>query len=114
MTDPICGRDLDNVLMVKHERGEITNGIEIVVASDVTNPLFGSNGAARVFGPQKGATPEIVEQLDRSLRELVERTGKMSEANAAGAGAAGGLGFGMLAFFGASLGSGFDLVAKAI
>jgi glycerate 2-kinase len=114
MTEPLCGRDLDDVLMVKHGRGEITAGIEIIVASDVTNPLFGPTGAARVFGPQKGATPDMVEQLDRALRSLAERTGKTSEANGAGAGAAGGLGFGMLAFFGATLQSGFDLVAEAI
>jgi glycerate 2-kinase len=114
LTDPLCSRDLDNILMVKHGRGEITNGIDIAVACDVTNPLFGPGGAAPVFAPQKGATPQIVEQLDRSLRSLAERTGKQTEANTPGAGAAGGLGFGMLAFFGATLTSGFDLIADAI
>jgi glycerate kinase len=114
MTEPLCGRDLENVLMVKHGRGEITNGVEIIVASDVTNPLYGENGAARVFGPQKGATPDIVEWLDKQLRALAERTGKIALANAPGAGAAGGLGFGMTAFFGAALQSGVDLVADVV
>jgi glycerate kinase len=113
-TEPLCGRDLDNILMIKHGRGEITNGIEIVVACDVTNPLFGPDGAAQIFGPQKGATPSIVKQLDDSLCALAERTGKISEANMPGAGAAGGLGFGMLAFFGAKLDSGFNLLANNI
>ena len=113
MTEPLCGRDVENVLSVKHGRGEITAGIEIVVASDVTNPLYGPNGAARVFGPQKGATPEIVTRLDGDLRALAHRCGKEREANMDGAGAAGGLGFGLLAFFGASLQSGVELIADA-
>ena len=113
MTEPLCGRDLGNVIMVKRGRGEVTDGIEIVVACDVTNPLYGEEGAARVYGPQKGATAEIVAKMDDDLRELALRIGKENEAIRAGAGAAGGLGFGMLAFFGASLRSGFELIADA-
>jgi glycerate kinase len=114
MTEPLCGRDVENVLSVKHGRGEITNGIEIVVASDVTNPLYGPNGAAYVFGPQKGATAEIVSRLDDDLRALSQRCGKEREAFSDGAGAAGGLGFAMLAFFRASLQSGVKLIADAV
>ncbi|HSV16374.1 MAG TPA: glycerate kinase [Tepidisphaeraceae bacterium] len=114
MTEPLCGRDLPNVLMVKHGRGEITNGVQITVACDVTNPLFGDNGAARVFGPQKGASPADVERIDADFLAFAERTGKMAEAQSPGAGAAGGLGFGMTAFFGATLRSGVDLVADAV
>jgi glycerate kinase len=113
MTEPLCGRDLANVLMIKHGRGEVTNGIEITVGCDVTNPLHGETGAARVFGPQKGATPAVVQQLDAELRSLAERTEKITEAESPGAGAAGGLGFGMTAFFGATLRSGVELVADA-
>jgi glycerate kinase len=90
-----------------------TGGIEFVVACDVGNPLLGPDGAAPVFGPQKGATPEQIEQLEQGLRRLVERTGLDDLANAPGAGAAGGLGFGMMAFFGATLRPGIDIVIEA-
>ncbi len=114
MTEPLCGRDLDEVMMVKHGRGEITNGVEIIVACDVRNPLCGPQGSAMVFGPQKGATPPMAADFDRALRELARRTGAIQEAEAPGAGAAGGLGFGMLAFFRAKLHRGFDVIAEAV
>jgi glycerate 2-kinase len=88
-------------------------GIEFVVACDVGNPLLGRDGAAAVFGPQKGATPEQIDQLEAGLRKLVEKTGCFEEAVAPGAGAAGGLGFGMRVFFGATLRSGIDIVIEA-
>ena len=88
-------------------------GIEFVVACDVGNPLLGPNGAARIFGPQKGATPEQVEELEQGLARLVERTGCLEQANAPGAGAAGGLGFGMLCFFGATLKPGIEIILEA-
>jgi len=87
--------------------------IEILVACDVTNRLYGPDGAARVFGPQKGATPEQVEQLDVRLRALADTLGAHDLANRPGAGAAGGLGFGMMAFFGATLRPGVDIVIEA-
>lgn len=113
-TEPLCGRDLPRVLMVKQGRGEVTRGVEIVVACDVSNPLYGPNGAAYVFGPQKGASPEEVELLDRGLRQLASRTGTDHLANTPGAGAAGGLGFGMIAFFGATLQPGATLVMDTL
>ena len=113
-TEPLSGRDLDSIIMIKHGRGSPIERMHITVACDVTNPLFGPNGAAVVFGPQKGATPEQVEQLDNSLRRLAERTGKFEAANTPGAGAAGGLGFGMLAWFGATLASGVQTVIDAV
>lgn len=73
--------------------------IEIVIASDVQNPLTGPNGAAAVYGPQKGATPEIVQTLDTGLLHLVHHLSRAGypdaerHASAPGAGAAGGLGF---------------------
>ena len=112
-TEPLCGRDLDSVVLVKHGRGSAIERVKIIVACDVDNPLFGPNGAAAVFGPQKGATPQQVRWLDTALRRLAERTGKLTEANAPGAGAAGGLGFAMLAFFGASLERGAAIVIEA-
>ena len=110
-TDPLCGRDLDRVLMVKHGRGEITGGIPITAACDVTNVLCGPAGAARVFGPQKGATPATVEWLDEQLRRL---SAGQPAADAPGTGAAGGLGFAVAAFFRGTLRPGFDLVADAV
>jgi glycerate kinase len=112
MSEPLCGRDLQNILMVKHGRGEATAGIPILAATDVDNPLFGDHGAAHVFGPQKGATPAIIEQLDAQLRALVQRTGAAVHADHPGAGAAGGFGFGILNFFGGTLANGFELMAR--
>jgi glycerate kinase len=113
LSEPLCGRDVARVVLVKHGRGDKLGGVEVLVASDVTNPLYGQNGAARVFGPQKGATPQVVEQLDTALRQLAQRLGEDDVAQRPGAGAAGGLGFGMIAFFGAILRSGVEIVIEA-
>ena len=112
--EPLVGEDLRRVVLVKHARGSPLDRVKIVVASDVNNPLTGPDGEARIFGPQKGATPQQVEDLDRLLARFAERCGKTAEADMPGAGAAGGLGFAMLAFFGAKLRSGFDIVADAV
>lgn len=89
------------------------NETEIVIMSDVMNPLCGINGAAHVYGPQKGATPKIVKQLDNNLRHyatlIKEKLGK-DVLNTSGAGAAGGLGAGLMVFCNASLCSGVDKV----
>ena len=87
---------------------------EIVVACDVDNPLTGPRGASAVFGPQKGATPEDVAFLDATLERLVAISGGQMQAETPGAGAAGGLGFGLMRFAGAKLVSGFDIVAGAL
>ena len=113
MTEPLCGRDLRSVVLVKHGRGSPVERVRITVACDVTNPLYGPDGAAHVYGPQKGATPQQVRELDESLRQLARRLGKEAEARTPGAGAAGGLGFGMLAFFGATLRRGVEIVTEA-
>ena len=113
LTEPLCGRDLPAVVLVKHGRGSPVERVRLTVACDVTNPLYGPDGAAPVFGPQKGGTPAVVRELDDSLRSLALRLGKVAEAQTHGAGAAGGLGFGMLAFFGATLRPGFQIVADA-
>ncbi|MEZ0265995.1 MAG: glycerate kinase, partial [Phycisphaerae bacterium] len=88
--------------------------VELLVACDVDNPLYGPTGAALIFGPQKGATPEQVRWLDDALRELASRLGADELARRPGAGAAGGLGFGLMAFLGARLEPGFALVARAV
>jgi glycerate kinase len=86
-------------------------------ACDVTNPLVGPRGAARVYGPQKGATPAMVERLDAGLAhlaEVIERDLGVSVRDVAGAGAAGGLGAGLMAFLGAKLRPGVELVIQAV
>lgn len=86
---------------------------EIIVMSDVTNPLCGSAGASAVYGPQKGASPEQVVLLDEGLSHLakvIEETLTIDIRNMKGAGAAGGLGGGLAAFTGAVIRSGIDAV----
>ncbi|MBM7868169.1 glycerate kinase [Heliobacterium gestii] len=92
-----------------------SGAVTLVAACDVTNPLCGPTGASAVFGPQKGATPEMVAQLDANLRHLaavVERDLGRQVAERAGAGAAGGLGAGLMAFLDARLERGFTLVSE--
>lgn len=90
--------------------------VKITIASDVTNPLTGNNGAAKVFGPQKGATSEMVATLDRNLHHyatIVKRDCGKNFENTAGAGAAGGLGFGLLSFTNSTMEKGIKLVLQA-
>lgn len=89
--------------------------LEILIASDVTNPLVGDNGASAVFGPQKGATPEMVKILDHNLRHyaaIIQRDLDKDLANYPGAGAAGGLGAGLLAFTNSTMEKGVDIVVE--
>jgi glycerate kinase len=90
---------------------------QITVAADVKNPLLGEHGASRVFAPQKGANPDQVELLERALTRLADVVShdlKCDFRDMPGAGAAGGLGFGLLSFCGATMRSGFDVVAEEI
>ena len=88
-----------------------------VVACDVDNPLTGTNGAAYVYGPQKGATPEMIETLDANLAHfasVVQRDMGKVVGEIPGAGAAGGLGAGLIAFMNAELKSGVEIVIDAV
>ncbi len=90
----------------------------LTVACDVDTPLYGESGAAYVFAPQKGATPEQVEMLDRRLRAFAMATEELGLATAEdafhpGAGAAGGLGYALLTYLGAELKQGVDVVLDA-
>ncbi len=90
---------------------------EFLVACDVTNPLTGPNGASAVYGPQKGATPEMVAKLDANLRHyaaLIRRDLGVDVETVPGAGAAGGLGAGLMAFCHAQLRRGVELVIEAV
>ena len=84
---------------------------------DIDNPLYGEAGAAYIFGPQKGADPAMVERLDQNLRALeqvVKQTLGVNLAQMPGVGAAGGMGYGMAAFFGAKLQPGIETVLDTV
>ena len=89
----------------------------VIAATDVTNPLCGPDGASAVFGPQKGANPDMVQELDAALGNyatVVARDLGRDVSEQPGAGAAGGLGAGLIAFTGATLQSGIDMVCEVI
>lgn len=89
----------------------------VIAATDVRNPLCGPEGASLVYGPQKGATPEQAQELDAALRrwaDVIERDVGIAVAYIEGAGAAGGLGAGLIAFSGAEVRPGFDVVAEVV
>lgn len=91
------------------------NKVEFMIAADVDNPLCGPRGASHVFGPQKGATPEQVEKLDKALEHfanLLARVIGMDVRHEPGVGAAGGLGFAGLAVLHARFRPGIELVAE--
>ena len=90
---------------------------KIVAAVDVRNPLLSENGATRVFGPQKGATPNQIGELERALTRLADVVAEQfgfDYRDKPGAGAAGGIGFGLMSFCGATIRPGFDVVAESI
>jgi len=90
---------------------------EVVVACDVNNPLCGPTGASAIYGPQKGATPEMVQRLDAALAryaDVIERDLGINIRERPGAGAAGGLGAGLMAFLRAELRAGVDIVLEAV
>jgi glycerate kinase len=91
--------------------------VDIICMCDIDNPLFGENGAAYVFAPQKGADPVMVKKLDAGLRHLshiMERDLGGGYADLPGGGAAGGMGAGMKGFFGARMQMGIETVLEAI
>jgi glycerate kinase len=90
---------------------------EIIAACDVQNPLLGERGCARIFSPQKGADEKTVVHLEASMNQLAEMVTESLGCdfrNEPGAGAAGGIGFGLMSFCGAKVRSGFDLLAETI
>lgn len=111
---PLTGKGLSMVEAVDLSGiPQIVKDTEITVLCDVDNPLYGENGAAYVYSPQKGADPETVEYLDKGLRNLSEKTEKAlgkDYSQVKGAGAAGGIGFGMISFLDASLISGSECI----
>lgn len=88
-------------------------GMRFSCATDVDNPLLGPSGAASIFGPQKGATPDDVARIEAALSILVAATGSSGLAAVPGAGAAGGTAFGAMLVLGAQLTSGAEFIASA-
>ena len=117
LPEPITGGDLARVARVDASAlRPLFAGVEVVIASDVTNPLLGPDGASAVYGPQKGADTAMVIELDAALTEyaaVLNRDLGRDVASAAGAGAAGGMGAGLMAFLDARMQSGIDLVLDA-
>lgn len=96
---------------------KIRQECSFILASDVTNPLCGENGAAHVFAPQKGADAEMVEMLDARARKFAEVSAKhfgYDRSEVPGAGAAGGLGYAFLQYFGAEVSAGAELLLREI
>jgi len=113
-----CGSNLGKIAKID------TSGLDprlkhvhVEVACDVDNPLSGRHGAAQVYGPQKGASPTMVKQLDaglRSLADVIKRDVGISILNVPGSGAAGGLGGGLMAFVNGQLRPGVDIVIDSV
>lgn len=96
---------------------DVLKGINFTIASDVKNPLCGENGAAAVFAPQKGATPEMVAELDKRASRFAETSAKQfgyDRSDMEGAGAAGGLGYAFLQYLHAECQSGITLLLETI
>ncbi len=112
------GRDLDRIASIdRSEADELLRNVELTAMCDIDNPLFGPAGAAYVFGPQKGADPPMVEELDRQLRALdqaIQRELGLAVAEIPGSGAAGGFGAGTMAFLGAQLKPGIEAVLDLV
>ena len=116
--EPLCGGMLSEIARIDATRRlPVIGRIEIVVACDVQNPLTGADGAAYVYGPQKGASAEQVALLDAGLKYLaglIRRDLNIDIEELPGSGAAGGLGGGLVAFAGATVASGIDTVLDAV
>ncbi len=113
----IRGRVSELAKLTRIERPRDLSLPKIIAAADVRNPLFGKNGATRIFGPQKGATGDTIDILERALTKLAEVVSKdlgVDYQGEPGTGAAGGLGFGLMSFCGAKIRPGFDVVAEAV
>lgn len=98
-------------------RDPVLENVEIVTMCDIDNPMYGPNGAAFIFGPQKGADPGMVKALDEGLRRLAEviRTDLGTDpAEVPGSGAAGAMGAGMMVFFGSALQMGIETVLDTV
>lgn len=110
------GKGLKDIKTIKTENAlKELKECTFTVACDVKNPLCGDNGCSRIYGPQKGATEEIIKDMDSWLKNyasLTKTVNKNADESYPGAGAAGGMGFAFLSYLNAELKSGIDIVIK--
>ena len=115
---PLGAKGLENLARISAENARLElSQCSFHIACDVTNPLCGENGCSAVYGPQKGADPKMIRQMDQWMErsgDLPARTSPAADKEAPGAGAAGGLGFAFLTFLNGSLESGVGMVLKEI
>ena len=113
---PAGGIALQNLALIDLENFDSRiQQTKFLLAADVTNPLCGPNGASHIFGPQKGASPQQVLELDQALSHFADVTGQyfdFDQRNETGAGAAGGLGFAAKTFLKAEFRSGVEVIAE--
>ena len=114
----ILGKDLQDISFIDTSTlNPLIKECSFSIACDVTNPLYGKNGCSYIYAPQKGATPDIVNQMDNTIKnfaDLIERQLGLTGANLAGAGAAGGLGFAFHTFLKAQLIPGIELILNTL
>lgn len=112
------GESLANIsYFTENKTNKITDNIDILVACDVTNPLYGENGAAYIYAAQKGANKEMIKNLDNGLRNFATIVNKYNKSDFSfipGAGAAGGLGFTFKSLLNAKLVRGIDIILELI
>ena len=114
----IFGRDIVQIASIDLQGMDpLLNECRFRIACDVTNPLYGENGCSAIYGPQKGATPSIVSEMDSAIKrfaQLAERELGLGDPQLPGAGAAGGLGYAFNTFLGGTLMPGVSLIINAI
>ena len=109
-----CGENLGRIATVDASGvSQAVKDCQFTIICDVDNPLYGENGAAHIYGPQKGASPSQVEQLDQGVKHFATLMPD-GVANTPGAGAAGGVGGGLMAFLNATLTPGIDAVLNCL
>jgi len=115
---PLGGKGLSALSSIRAEKADPRlSECTFHVACDVDNPLLGKNGCSAIYGPQKGATEEMVRELDRSLAKFSRLTKKLfpqADENKKGAGAAGGIGFAFQSYLGGTLQNGISLILDQI
>ena len=114
---PVGGTLIDIAKIDISNKAKELEGIEIVTMCDIDNPAYGETGAAYIFGPQKGADPEMVKELDKGLVnicEVIEKDIKVDVHSVPGGGAAGAMGAGMVAFFDSKLQMGIETVLDTV